>query len=170
MDHATRLQEWLRAIGFDGDPEMDATGERFSTFLREWVPSAERPDISICAATAGNGPVAVREVAFHSLCAHHLLPFFGTCSVAYQPSGKLAGLGAIPRVVAHCARRPQLQERMTEAVADVLADALAPQGLLVVSRARHMCVEMRGAATQAEAVVVSSRGDPDAILFRLLGV
>ena len=170
MDHAAQLQAWLRSLGFDGYPEMTATGERFSEFLREWVPSGSRPDITLCAATSGHGPVAVRELAFHSLCAHHLLPFFGTAAVAYQPGARLAGLGAIPRVVRWWARRPQLQERLTDAIADHLVDALEPRALVVVTRARHMCVEMRGAESPADVVAVATRGEPSDRLFSLLGV
>jgi len=96
---------------------------------------------------------------FHSLCAHHLLPFHGKVSVAYRPENVLAGLGSIPRALRHFARRPQLQERLTEQLAEHLYQALGPKGLVVQSTARHMCVEMRGAESPMDVVVLAVRGD-----------
>lgn len=158
VDH---LRSFLRSAGFEGDPEMATTAERVTAFLAEFVPADDPPDIGLCEARGVKGPVAVRHIPFHSLCAHHLLPFFGHVSVAYRPHRTLAGLGGIPRLVRHVARRPQLQERMMEQLADALVDGLSPRGLVVVSTARHLCVEMRGASVPAEVRVVTSRGDAD---------
>ena len=88
--------------------------------------------------------VVVKDVPFYSLCEHHLLPFFGTASVAYIPRGKVIGLSKIPRIVEMYARRLQVQERMTQQIADFLNDRLNPQGVGVVVEANHLCAVMRG--------------------------
>jgi GTP cyclohydrolase I len=88
--------------------------------------------------------VVVRDIPFYSLCEHHLLPFFGRAAVAYIPSGKVVGLSKIPRIVEMYARRLQLQERMTQQIADLLMERLVPQGVGVVLEATHLCAVMRG--------------------------
>ena len=88
--------------------------------------------------------VVVKDIPFYSLCEHHLLPFFGTAAVAYIPRGKVIGLSKIPRVVEMYARRLQVQERMTQQIADFLNDRLGPQGVGVVVEANHLCAVMRG--------------------------
>ncbi|HEY8168334.1 MAG TPA: GTP cyclohydrolase I FolE [Candidatus Limnocylindrales bacterium] len=88
--------------------------------------------------------VIVKEVPFYSLCEHHLLPFFGTAAVAYIPNGRVIGLSKIPRIVEMYARRLQVQERLTQQVADFLQQRLAPQGVGVVMEATHLCAVMRG--------------------------
>jgi len=88
--------------------------------------------------------VVVKDVPFYSLCEHHLLPFFGTASVAYIPRGRVIGLSKIPRIVEMYARRLQVQERMTQQIADFLNERLNPQGVGVVVEANHLCAVMRG--------------------------
>ena len=88
--------------------------------------------------------VVVRDIVFHSLCEHHLLPFTGTVAVAYIPDGRVIGLSKIPRVVEMYARRLQIQERLTQEIADFLMQRLEPKGVGVVVEATHLCVEMRG--------------------------
>jgi GTP cyclohydrolase I len=88
--------------------------------------------------------VVVKDIPFHSLCEHHLLPFFGTASVAYIPRGSVIGLSKIPRIVEMFARRLQVQEQMTQQVADFLQERLKPQGVGVVIEATHLCAIMRG--------------------------
>ncbi len=88
--------------------------------------------------------VVVKDIPFYSLCEHHLLPFFGSAHVAYVPDGRVIGLSKIPRVVEMYARRLQVQERMTQQVADFLMDRLAPKGVGVVLEATHLCASMRG--------------------------
>lgn len=96
----------------------------------------------------GEGMVLVRDVEFHSLCEHHLLPFFGRVHVAYLPGRKIIGLSKIPRLVDLYARRLQVQERITEQVADALVKLLQPRGVLVLAEARHLCMAMRGVEKQ----------------------
>lgn len=88
--------------------------------------------------------VVVRDIEFYSMCEHHILPFFGRVHVAYIPNGKVVGLSKIPRVVDIFARRLQIQEKLTEQIADALMGTINPKGVGVVISARHMCMEMRG--------------------------
>ena len=94
--------------------------------------------------TDNNEMVLVRDIEFYSLCEHHMLPFFGKAHVAYIPDKKVVGLSKIPRVVNVFARRLQLQEQLTEQIAQAIMDAVSPKGVAVVTQARHMCMEMRG--------------------------
>ena len=95
-------------------------------------------------APAGEGLVVLRDIAFHSMCVHHLLPFFGRAHVAYLPERRLAGLSKIARVVDALARRLQVQERLTEGIVDALESSLQPAGAACVVEAEHMCVACRG--------------------------
>src|SRR5438105_10886102 len=88
--------------------------------------------------------VVVKDIPFYSLCEHHLLPFFGTAAVAYIPRGRVIGLSKIPRVVEMYARRLQVQERLTQQVAELLQERLEPQGGGVVVEATHLCAVLRG--------------------------
>jgi GTP cyclohydrolase I len=88
--------------------------------------------------------VIVRDIAFFSMCAHHLVPFFGRAHVAYIPGERIVGLSKIARIVEFYSRRPQIQEKLTEQVIDFIEEKINPQGTMVVLQARHMCMEMRG--------------------------
>lgn len=103
-----------------------------------------------------NEMVVVKDIRFYSLCEHHLLPFFGTANVAYIPNGKIIGLSKIPKLVDVFARRLQVQERMTQQIADMLQEKLSPLGVAVVIQARHLCMEMRGAKSQDSPTVTSA--------------
>ena len=95
-----------------------------------------------------NEMVIVRDIDFYSLCEHHLLPFFGKCHVAYIPQGRVLGLSKIPRLVDIFARRLQIQERLTNQIAETLREKVDPLGVAVVMEATHLCMSMRGVEKQ----------------------
>jgi GTP cyclohydrolase IA len=94
--------------------------------------------------TTNDEMVVVKDIEFYSMCEHHILPIIGKAHIAYIPDGKVVGLSKIPRVVNVFARRLQIQEQMTEQIADAISRAINPKGVAVVLDARHMCMEMRG--------------------------
>lgn len=103
-----------------------------------------------------NGMVVVKDIEFYSMCEHHMLPFFGVAHVAYIPTGKVIGLSKIPRIVEVFSRRLQVQERMTRQIADCIQDLLKPQGVAVVTEARHLCMMMRGVQKQNSSTIASA--------------
>ena len=100
--------------------------------------------------------VLVKNIDFYSLCEHHMLPFYGKIHIAYVPNGKIVGLSKIPRIVDVFARRLQVQERMTQQIADTIDKYLAPKGVAVVSEAYHMCMMMRGVEKQNSSATSSA--------------
>src|ERR1700732_5241038 len=100
--------------------------------------------------------VVVRDIEFYSMCEHHLLPFFGTMHVAYLPKDKVIGLSKIPRIVDMFARRLQVQERLTQEVAETLQEVVEPRGIGVICEARHFCMMMRGFEKQHSGTVTSA--------------
>ncbi len=100
--------------------------------------------------------VIVKDVDFYSLCEHHLLPFFGKCHVAYIPSTRVIGLSKIPRLIDVFARRLQVQERLTNQIAETIRDKVEPLGVAVVMEATHLCMSMRGVEKQNSLAVTSA--------------
>ena len=131
----------------DKDPDREGLREtpaRYERFVKEF--SEPRPfDVTVFANDEGYDEMVIQtNIAFYSLCEHHLLPFFGYGSVAYIPRDKIVGLSKLARTLEHFSRRLQTQERMTTQVAEFLEEKLQPKGIGVVLTARHLCMEMRG--------------------------
>ena len=103
-----------------------------------------------------NEMVIVRDIDFYSLCEHHLLPFFGKCHVAYIPQGRVIGLSKIPRLVDIFARRLQIQERLTNQIAQTICQKIDPLGVAVVMEATHLCMSMRGVEKQNSVATTSA--------------
>ena len=159
MDAAVR--QILVALGEDPDrPGLERTPERVAESLLELTRGLREPLSDVLDRGVFDDPsqglVLVKDIAFYSLCEHHLLPFFGKAHVAYVPAGRLMGLSKIPRLVEHFSRRLQVQERLTEQIADTLAGVLRPRGLGVVLEATHMCMVMRGVQKEGSLATTSA--------------
>jgi len=160
------VAEILAAIGDDVTrPGIQATPRRVASAYAEFFAGLAVDPLEHLAEAVDLEPgelgeaVIVRDIEFRSICEHHLLPFIGRAHVAYVPGDKVVGLGSITRVVETLAARPQLQERLTEEIADALQTGLAPLGVLVVLDAVHQCVTTRGPRqTASSTVTLASRG------------
>jgi GTP cyclohydrolase I len=145
----TAVRQILTEIGEDPDREgLAATPDRVHRMYHELTAGYHvDPERLINRAIFDvdySEMVIVKDIPFYSLCEHHLLPFFGVAHVAYVPDGRVIGLSKIPRIVEMYGRRLQVQERMTQQVADFLMDRLEPKGVGVVIEATHLCAVMRG--------------------------
>jgi GTP cyclohydrolase I len=150
---ATRML--LEAIGEDPeDKRFRRTPERVAKFWEEFL---NRGGVNIRVfEEKHNGLVVVKDIPFSSVCEHHLLPFFGLASVGYLPRNKVIGLSKIVRIVNTFACRPQLQERLTDQIADYLWDILKPLGVIVVTKATHFCMVMRQLGDQTTQTIASA--------------
>lgn len=152
----------LGLLGLDpsADPELMGTPERVAQLAIEMTAGLrEPPGIKPLAhPTTEHGLVVVRDIPFHSYCAHHLLPFFGLAHIGYVPGASIVGIGVPGRMLDHFAHRPQLQERLGEQVADFLVDELGALGVVVVIEARQLCLEMRGDRRRGVVETSAARG------------
>jgi GTP cyclohydrolase I len=169
---AALVRELLAAIGEDPErPGLKQTPERVADAYAEFfsgvgadaaAPLAHTISVSRGPApdTLPSGAVILRDILFRSVCEHHLLPFRGHAHLAYLPGEQVVGLGALPKVVEILSSRPQVQERLGEQIADVIAASLDARGVLVVLDATHECVTMRGGRQpDASTVTVAARGE-----------
>ena len=153
------VREILLAVGEDPDREgLQETPARVARMYAELFAGLRRDPGEVLRKTFTqkyDEMVLVKDIRFASLCEHHLLPFFGKAHIAYLPKGKIVGLSKLPRVVEVVARRPQVQERMTEEVADLLVEELDPRGVAVILEATHTCMTIRG-VRKADSVCTTS--------------
>ncbi len=151
----------LKEIGEDPDREgLKGTPQRVTKSLK-FLTSGYHVDIDKLVGEAlyevsYDEMVLVKDIEIYSLCEHHLLPFFGKCHVAYIPKGKVVGLSKVPRLVEAYSRRLQVQERLTNQIAETLHRLVQPQGVGVVIEARHLCMAMRGVQQRSSYAVTSA--------------
>ena len=156
-----QIRELLVQLGEDPDREgLARTPARMASALR-FLTSGYQADVATVINDAlftvdYSEMVIVRDIDFYSLCEHHVLPFFGKCHVAYIPRTRVIGLSKIPRLVDVFARRLQIQERMTNQIAETIRDAVDPLGVAVVCEGTHLCMSMRGIEKQNSRAVTSA--------------
>jgi GTP cyclohydrolase IA len=163
------VAELLAAIGEDPSrPGLATTPQRVAQAYGDFFSGLDQDPLEHLAETVELAEVAegergelvlLRDIEFRSICEHHLLPFIGIAHLAYVPGDRVVGLGRLPRVVETLASRPQLQERLTEEIADTLAQGLEAEGVLVILDAVHGCVSARGARqAKSSTVTLATRG------------
>ena len=158
---ADKVREILTALGENpGREGLLKTPERVESSLR-WLTQGYRMSVEDAVGDAvfeetHQSMIMVRDIELYSMCEHHLLPFFGRAHVAYVPNGKILGLSKVARIVDVFARRLQVQERMTDQIADAVMDVLQPTGVGVVIEAAHFCMMMRGVEKQNSRTVTSA--------------
>ena len=161
VSYADLVREQLKRLGEDPDrPGLKGTPERVETSMK-WLTrgyrnTAEEAIGSGVFVEPHDNMILVKDIELYSLCEHHMLPFVGRAHVAYIPEGRLVGLSKIPRVVEVFARRLQVQERLTDQIADALQEALQPDGVGVVIEAYHLCMMMRGVEKQNSKTITSA--------------
>ena len=155
------MREFLTAVGVDLAAQgMEETPARAAALYAELFAGLHTDTQDLWAdvlTEETDGLVAVRSISFHSICEHHLLPFFGMAYIVYRPhAGRVAGFGVFARLVARMAQRPQLQERLTEDIAREIEQGLGAEGVLVVLDARQLCMTMRGARAHGTRTTTSA--------------
>jgi GTP cyclohydrolase I len=162
------VANWLAYFGEDPTrPGLRETPRRVVDAWLELLAGYGDPPTMTSFEDASDQVVVVRGIEFVSLCEHHLLPFIGEASVGYIPNGRLLGLSKMPRLVHYYARRLQVQERLTQQIADHIAKAITPVGVAVVVTAEHLCarargVRVNGARTITSAMLGAFRDKPEA--------
>ena len=154
-------KEILRLLGEDPQREgLLKTPMRVAMAMQDLTRGYQTDPIAILNSAKFQEPynqmVIVKDINFHSLCEHHMLPFYGKAHVAYIPNGYITGLSKIARVVEAFSHRLQVQERMTLQIKDCIQEALKPLGVMVVVEARHMCMQMRGVEQESSKTVTSA--------------
>lgn len=154
------VREILEAIGENPEREgLQETPNRIAEMYADIFSGSEDEalrELEIGFKEPHSEMVLVRDIPFYSMCEHHLLPFYGHAHVAYIPKGKIVGISKIARVVDILSKRPQMQERLTSRVADIIERGLGPVGVAVVIEAEHMCMIMRGVKKPGSFVVTSA--------------
>jgi GTP cyclohydrolase I len=155
------IRRQLELLGEDPDREgLRRTPHRVARALT-WLTQGYETDVrdvvgGALFADPHDNMIMVRDIELYSMCEHHLIPFYGRAHVAYIPDGRIVGLSKLPRVVDVFARRLQVQERLTEQIAQALSDILEPKGVGVVVEAYHLCMMMRGVQKQNSKTITSA--------------
>jgi GTP cyclohydrolase IA len=161
VSYADLVREQLRRLGEDPERKsLQGTPERVEKAMM-WLTRGYRSTVEEALGKgvfeeAHDNMVLVKDIELYSLCEHHMLPFFGKVHVAYIPDGRLLGLSKVPRLVEVFARRLQVQERLTDEIADAVQEAAAPAGVGVVVEAYHLCMMMRGVEKQNSKTITSA--------------
>jgi GTP cyclohydrolase I len=160
-DIASHFRKIIELLGLDlTDPNLVETPERVAKMyleLFEGLSEGAEPRVTFFPNDERyTSMVMEKDIPFYSLCSHHFVPFYGHAHIAYIPNQSIVGLSKMARIVEFYARRPQLQERLTEQIAGFMAEKLTPQGVMVVIEARHLCVEMRGVKKPGALTVTSA--------------
>ena len=155
------IEEVMKVLNLDlQDPNLKDTPRRVARMYLEIFGGLEegnKPQITTFPNEEHyDNMVMVKDISFFSVCAHHLIPFFGRAHVAYIPKDHIIGLSKLARIVEFYARRPQIQERLTEQIIGFIEEKIAPQGSVVVLQARHLCMEMRGVKKPGALTVTSA--------------
>ncbi len=151
------VADLLDALGYDlGDEQLRDTPRRVADSLAELLTPEDFAPTTFPNDGGYDELVVVRDIPFRSLCAHHMLPFFGVAHVAYLPGDRIVGLSKLARVVGHFASDLQVQERLTTQVADWLTETLNPRGVGVLLEAEHLCMSLRGVKASGTRTVTSS--------------
>lgn len=155
------VKELLQLVGENPDREgLQKTPQRVAKMYRQLLVGYDQDPSQILNEAIFtidyDEMVIVKDIEFHSLCEHHLVPFFGHAYVAYIPNGKVVGLSKIPRLVDMFAKRLQVQERLTQQIADILEEMLAPKGVAVAINAQHLCMSMRGVQKKQASMITSA--------------
>jgi GTP cyclohydrolase I len=158
---AGHVRAMLLALGLDlDDPNLRETDRRVAKMYAEMfsgLQEGSRPTVTCFPNDERYSAMVIeKQIPFYSMCAHHLVPFYGHAHMAYIPNDRILGLSKFSRILEFYAKRPQLQERLTEQVVGFLEDELRPQGAMVVIEARHLCVEMRGVKKPGALTVTSA--------------
>jgi GTP cyclohydrolase I len=161
LDRVARaVREILLAVGEDPDREgLVETPGRVARMFAEMFQGLEqdpRPHLRKFFSEKYDEVVLVRDIEFCSMCEHHLMPFIGKAHIGYLPNGRVVGLSKLARVVDIVAKRPQVQERMTEEIANLLVDELAAKGVAVIVEASHTCMTVRGIKKSGSMCVTSA--------------
>lgn len=156
-----QIREILRQMGENPErKELLETPKRVAKSLRFLTRGYQEDPKKLINGAIFDAPqkemVILKDVNFFSLCEHHLLPFFGKCHLAYIPNGKIIGLSKLGRLIDMFARRLQVQERLTQQIADTLNQAISPLGVGVVMEAQHLCMQMRGVEKQQSVAITSA--------------
>jgi GTP cyclohydrolase I len=159
-----KIEEGVRLIleGIGEDPNRAGIKEtplRIARMYEEIFRGLFPPDEDLLKCIEGekhDEMVLIKNIPFYSVCEHHLLPFFGDAHIAYIPNGKIVGLSELPKALDYLAKKPQVQERLTSQLANLLVEKLKPKGCMVVIEAEHLCMSMRGIKKPGAKTVTSA--------------